>query len=83
MRLKAERRMRQILAQERKAQPDTVLYGESCVLFHWNGVKQSIVVSVSEKGEIMESRVREPPEVAHAYELAVDEHLNPLPPSAA
>jgi hypothetical protein len=83
MRLKAERRMRQILAEERKAQPDTVLYGDACVLFHWNGVEQSIVVDVSEEGKIMESRLCDPPSIARAYEDATVEEQEPGPPSAA
>lgn len=74
--------MRQILAEERKAQPDTVLYGDSCVLFHWNGVTHSVVVTVSDKGEIMETRLREPPVVAQAYERAAGDEQAPPPPSA-
>jgi hypothetical protein len=83
MRLKAERRMRQILAEEQKAQPDTVLYGEACVLFHWNGGKHSIVVDVGDDGEIMESRVCEPPSVARGYELVSNHEEAPTTPDAA
>jgi hypothetical protein len=61
MRLKAERRMRQILAEERMAQPDVVQYGSDCILFYWHGAEKAVIANISEDGKIRESRPAEPP----------------------
>lgn len=61
MRLKAERRARQILSEERVAQPDVVYYGDSCVVFYWHGRDDAVIFDVSHDGQIGESRLGEPP----------------------
>jgi hypothetical protein len=54
--LKAERRMRELLAEENLPQPDEVEYGLSCVRLFWHGTKVVVVVDVDEDGEIGRSR---------------------------
>jgi hypothetical protein len=61
MRLKAERRIRRLLYEDRKAQPDIVQYGNTCIYLYWHGAEHSIVVEISDEGEIGESRLGDPP----------------------
>jgi hypothetical protein len=61
---KAEKRMRELLAQENLPQPDEVEYGFSCVRLFWLGRKTVVVVDVDDDGEIgpshLERNDREP-----------------------
>jgi hypothetical protein len=57
MKRKAEGRLRQLLAEENVAQPDTVEYGDGCVRLFWHESKVVIVVDVDDRGEIGESRL--------------------------
>jgi hypothetical protein len=60
-RMKADRRLRQILAEEGYAQPDIVQYETSRIHLYWAAVNVTIVVDVDENGEIGESRLGAPP----------------------
>jgi hypothetical protein len=60
MKLKAEMRTRELLAEEGFAPPDRVEYGEACVRLFWDGPKIVIVVDVDDDGEIGLSRLGEP-----------------------
>ena len=66
MRLKAERRLRQLLAEDGFAQPDIVQHQDESVLLYWHEVEVAIVVDIDEKGEIGESRLGTPPEPSSA-----------------
>lgn len=77
MRMKAERRIRRLLYESRRGQPDVVQYGDTCIQVYWCGAEHSIVVEVTDEGEIGQSRLGEPLEVVEPYaRLACD----PLPP---
>jgi hypothetical protein len=60
MQKKAERRVRQLLAEEGYAQPDEVEYGRKSVTMFWHSVKKSITVDVAERGEVGECRMGPP-----------------------
>ena len=60
MKKKAERRMRQLLAEGGVAQPDEVEYGPSSVTLFWHSVQKSVLVDVTDRGEIGESRMGPP-----------------------
>lgn len=60
MKKKAERRLRELLAESNVAQPDEVEYGPRSLTMFWHSVRKSISVDVSEKGEIGESRMGPP-----------------------
>jgi hypothetical protein len=55
MKIKAERRMRELLADAEVAQPDHVEYGYGCIRLFWDGPKVVIVVDIDDYGEIGES----------------------------
>ncbi len=61
MKLKAERRLRQLLSEDGFAQPEEVEYGTSSVRLIWHSVNKSIVVDVNEHGEVGRSRAGPPP----------------------
>ena len=67
MRIKAEKRMRRIFYEERWAQPDVVLYGDSCIRIYWSGRPHSIIVDITEDGEIGKSRLGDPPPGEEQY----------------
>ena len=60
MKKKAERRLRQLLREGGFAQPEEVEYGRRSVTLFWHSVKKSIVVDVTERGEVGETRVGPP-----------------------
>jgi hypothetical protein len=60
-RMKADRRSRQLLAEEGYAQPDIVQYETSRIHLYWEAVNVTIVVDVDKNGEIGESRRGAPP----------------------
>lgn len=62
MKLKAERRLRQLLVEANIAQPDEVEYGSTFVRLIWHSVRKSIIVEVTEQGEVGESRPGPAPE---------------------
>jgi hypothetical protein len=80
MRLRAERRMRQILFEEQVAQPDVVYYGDSRIVFYWYGRSDAVIVEVTDDGQIGESRLGEPPAgaTAGANPEAADDELDDL-----
>jgi hypothetical protein len=57
MKKKAERRLRQLLAEDGFAQPDEVEYGRSSVTMFWHSVEKSVTVDVTDRGEIGETRM--------------------------
>lgn len=57
--INAERRMRELLAQENLPQPDEVEYGFSCVRLFWHGAKAVVVVDVDDDGEIGQSHLEQ------------------------
>ena len=60
MKIKAERRMRELLAEGDLPQPDRVEYGYGCVRLYFEATKVVIVVDVDDYGEIGESRLGSP-----------------------
>jgi hypothetical protein len=60
MKIKAERRMRELLAEEDLPQPDAVEYGHGCVRLYFNATKVVVVVDIDDYGEIGESRLGSP-----------------------
>ncbi len=77
MRMKAERRIRRLLYEEQMGQPDVVQYGDACIQVYWQGARHSIIVEITDKGELGQSRLGDPLEVVEPYaRLAYD----PLPP---
>jgi len=58
--IKAEARMRQIVAEGGLAQPDVVEYGEDCVRFFWHDAKAVVIVDIEGDGEIGPSRLGPP-----------------------
>jgi hypothetical protein len=66
MKLKAERRLRQLLSEGDFAQPDEVEYGTSSVTLIWHSVDKSIVVDVNEHGEVGKSRTGPPPSASRS-----------------
>lgn len=60
MRFKAERRIRRLLY-GRMPPPDIVQYGNTTIHLYWRGAEHSIVVEITEDGEIGESRLGDPP----------------------
>jgi hypothetical protein len=69
MRLKAERRIRQLLVEARVAQPDIVQYGRSFIHLFWRTAKVSMLVEITDQGEIGESRARSPIPETNSYTL--------------
>lgn len=61
MKKKAERRLRELLAEAQVAEPDEVEYGPRSITMFWHSVKKSISVDVTEDGQIGESRGGPPP----------------------
>ena len=61
MKRKAEGRLRQLLSEDGYAQPDEVQYGLNSVLLIWRSVNKSIMVDVTEDGEVGETRMGPPP----------------------
>jgi hypothetical protein len=53
---KAERRLRQLLSEGGFAQPEEVQYGPACVRLLWYSVNKSIVVDVTDRGDVGETR---------------------------
>lgn len=60
MKKKAERRLRELLAESNFAQPDEVEYGPSSVTMFWHSVRRSVTFDVTEKGELGETRTGPP-----------------------
>jgi hypothetical protein len=61
MKKKAERRLRQLLAEGGFAQPEEVQYGTNSVTLVWPSVNKSVVVDVTDRGEVGKSRAGPPP----------------------
>ncbi len=55
MKIKAEQRMRELLAEAEVAEPDHVEYGYGCIRLFWDGPKVVVVVDIDEDGEIADS----------------------------
>ena len=61
MRMKTERRIRRLLYEGRMLQPDIVQYGDTCIYLYWEGADDSIVVEITDDGEIGPSRLGDLP----------------------
>jgi hypothetical protein len=57
MKMKAMRRLRQLMAESNVAQPDRVEYGASSVTLFWTSVEKAIMVDISDRGEVGECRL--------------------------
>lgn len=67
MKRKAERRLRQLLAEGGFSQPEDVRYDATSVVLLWPSVDKAIVVEVTERGEVGESRIGPSPQSPKNY----------------
>jgi hypothetical protein len=67
MRLKAERRLRQLLAEGGYAQPDVIQYGRAFIHLFWHRARVSILVEITRKGEVGKSHAFGPVPETNAY----------------
>jgi hypothetical protein len=79
MKKKAERRLRQLLAEDGFAQPEEVQYGTNSVTLVWHSVNKSIVVDVSDRGEVGKSRLGPPPRSHNGTPKSGNGAIVPLP----
>jgi hypothetical protein len=67
MRLRAELCLRELLLEARKAQPDRIQYGDSLIHLFWNTAEVSILVEITDEGEIGMSRCCDPAPATDSY----------------
>jgi hypothetical protein len=79
MRMKAERRLRELLSEDGYAQPNIVQYGSSFIHLFWHGTKVSILVEITNDGQIGQSRACDPVPETKAYVPVTLEGLSSRP----
>jgi hypothetical protein len=61
MKIKAERRMRELLEEGGMRPPDLIQYGESTITVYWHGADSAVMVEIDDDGEIGLSSLAPPP----------------------